>query len=147
LTSLPKNVSRSQTFQDYLQPRLDVVFCGTAAGNESAARGYFGGPGNQFWPILHRTGLTAQLLRPDECHRVCEFGIGLTDLVKHHFGNDATLTREMFDVPGFEDKIRAHAPRFVAFNGKEGLTQLLQRPGGTWMGSDVAMDQAGRPPD
>jgi double-stranded uracil-DNA glycosylase len=105
---------------DYLQPGLKVVFCGTAAGITSAERGYFyARPGNQFWPILHRAGLTTRLLRPEDCHRVFEFGIGLTDLVKHHSGNDSTLTRDMFDVPGFEDKIRTHAPRFVAFTSKE----------------------------
>lgn len=38
---------------DLLAPHLRLVFCGTAAGNVSAARGaYYAGPGNQFWPIL-----------------------------------------------------------------------------------------------
>jgi hypothetical protein len=31
---------------------------------------------------------------------------------------------------------------FVSLFESDGLTQLLQRPGGTWMDSDVAMDQA-----
>lgn len=106
---------------DYLKPGLAVVFCGTAAGDRSAERGHFyAGRGNRFWPMLHQTGLTPLRLRPDECHRVMEHGIGPTNLVKHHSGSDASLTQGMFDISGFEEKIRANTPRFVAFNGKKG---------------------------
>src|ERR1700724_3298591 len=31
---------------------------------------------------------------------------------------------------------------FVSLFEPDGLAQLLERPGGTWMGGDVAMDQA-----
>jgi hypothetical protein len=31
---------------------------------------------------------------------------------------------------------------FVSLFEPDGLAQLLQRPGGTWMGGDVTMDQA-----
>jgi hypothetical protein len=31
---------------------------------------------------------------------------------------------------------------FVSLFEPDGVTQLLQRPSGTWMGGDVAMDQA-----
>ncbi len=43
---------------DYLAPNLRVVFCGTAAGNRSAEVGhYYAGPGNEFWPLLYRSGI------------------------------------------------------------------------------------------
>lgn len=112
--------------EDYLRSGLDVVFCGTAAGDRSAARGYYyAGPGNKFWPMLHQIGLTPHQLMPEDCRQVCAFGIGLTDLVKHHSGNDASLKKEMFDVAGFERKILQHRPRFVAFNGKKAAAVLL----------------------
>lgn len=114
---------------DYLQPGLKVVFCGTAAGKKSAERGYFyAGPGNRFWPMLHQTGLTPHRLQPEDCHRVCAFGIGLTDLVKHRFGSDASLTGTMFDIAGFEEKIRSYAPKVLAFNGKKGASKFLGVP-------------------
>ncbi len=49
---------------DLLRPGLRVVFCGTAAGAVSAAKGaYYAGPGNRFWPMLAKTGLTPRQLR------------------------------------------------------------------------------------
>jgi TDG/mug DNA glycosylase family protein len=105
---------------DYLDDDLDAVFCGTAAGNKSATVAhYYAGRGNKFWSILFETGLTAELLTPQQDSRLTEFGLGLTDLVKHHSGNDSTLDPDMYDTEAFETKIREHAPRFVAFNGKE----------------------------
>lgn len=42
---------------DVLAPNLRVVFCGTAVGVRSAARGhYYAGPGNDFWRLLHGSG-------------------------------------------------------------------------------------------
>jgi TDG/mug DNA glycosylase family protein len=59
------------------------VFCGTAAGLESARRQhYYAGPGNEFWSMLHQSGLVAERLRPQEDARILDFGLGLTDLPK-----------------------------------------------------------------
>jgi double-stranded uracil-DNA glycosylase len=111
---------------DHLCAGLDVVFCGTAAGDRSAARGrYYAGPGNKFWRTLHITGLTPALLTPDHDGRLGDYGIGLTDLVKHHSGSDNSLRRDMYDIAGLERKIVEHAPRFVAFNGKKGAAAYL----------------------
>ena len=47
---------------------LRVVVCCTAAGTASATvRAYYAGPGNQFWSILHETGLTPRRLPPAIC--------------------------------------------------------------------------------
>jgi TDG/mug DNA glycosylase family protein len=62
---------------DYLAPGLRVVFCGTAVSATSAARGhYYAGPGNEFWPLLHQSGLTPVLLTPDDDAHVLDFGLG-----------------------------------------------------------------------
>lgn len=51
---------------DFLAPDLRAVFVGTAAGDRSAARGnYYAGSGNEFWLLLHRSGLTPELLGPE----------------------------------------------------------------------------------
>ena len=48
---------------DLLQPDLDVVFVGTAAGRRSADVGhYYVGAGNRFWSTLHHVGIAR--LRP-----------------------------------------------------------------------------------
>ena len=52
---------------DLLPHNLKVVFCGTAAGTQSAQAGaYYAGRGNKFWRILHETGLTPRQLAPHE---------------------------------------------------------------------------------
>jgi TDG/mug DNA glycosylase family protein len=54
---------------DYLDHGLRIVFCGTAVGTASAARGhYYAGPGNEFWPFLFEAGLTPVRLGPDDAH-------------------------------------------------------------------------------
>lgn len=69
---------------DFLTQRLDVVFCGTAAGNRSAKLDhFFAGRGNRFWEVIHDAGFTTELLTPERDSEVTYHRIGLTDLVKH----------------------------------------------------------------
>lgn len=106
--------------QDVLKPNLDIVFCGTAAGEVSAKRGaYYAGPGNQFYPILYKSGLTPHLIAPENYNQLVNHNIGLTDLVKLTSGNDNILIDSDFDIKGFEEKILKHSPRMVCFNGKK----------------------------
>ena len=56
---------------DVLEPDLDIVFCGTAAGTRSADVGaYFAHPQNRFWRTLAEVGLTPRRLAPTE-FRTC----------------------------------------------------------------------------
>ncbi|HEY2133484.1 MAG TPA: mismatch-specific DNA-glycosylase [Acetobacteraceae bacterium] len=115
---------------DILRQGLRIVFCGTAAGAVSAARGaYYAGPGNHFWPILHRTGLTPRQLRPVEFPLLPQFGIGLTDIAKHVSGADSDLPASAFDPTGLAARIRAVRPDMLAFNGKKAASLFLGRPG------------------
>ena len=105
---------------DVLRPGLRLVFCGTAAGAVSAARGaYYAGPGNKFWRMLHETGLTPRRFAPESFQEVLAHGIGLTDLAKEVSGADADLPADAFDVVGFAARIRAVRPAIVAFNGRK----------------------------
>lgn len=111
---------------DYLDYGLDAVFCGTAAGNRSAAlRRYYAQPGNEFWATIYAVGLTPELLTPERDCEITKYRLGLTDLVKHHAGVDANLQNQMYDVKGFENKIREYAPRFVAFTSKKAAAGYL----------------------
>lgn len=104
---------------DYLAPDLRIVFCGTAVGTASADGGhYYAGPGNEFWPFLHQSGLTPVRLAPEQDARVLEFGLGLTDLAKRiAASSDAGLDRH-YDIDGFVEKIERIAPAWLAFHGK-----------------------------
>ena len=111
---------------DVLGPGLRVVFCGSAAGAVSARVGaYYAGPGNMFWPTLHRVGLTPRLLAPAEFRTVLHYGIGLTDLCKTESGADADLSRQADDAAALGDKIARYQPTILAFNGKRAARVFL----------------------
>ena len=75
---------------DQLGPSLNVVFVGTAAGKESAAKGhYYAKPGNRFWGALHEAGLTARPYEPEEFAKLLEHGIGMHGFVQN--GSRATI--------------------------------------------------------
>ena len=111
---------------DVLGPGLRIVFCGSAAGAVSARVGaYYAGPGNRFWPTLHRVGLTPRLLAPAEFRTVPEYGIGLTDLCKTESGADSGLSREADDAAALAAKIARLRPAVLAFNGKRAAGVFL----------------------
>jgi TDG/mug DNA glycosylase family protein len=113
---------------DLLPPNLKVVFCGTAAGTMSARMGaYYANPGNKFWRILHETGLTPRQLAPQEFPILPQYGLGLTDLAQHTFGNDTDLRPHDFDVAAFRDKMLRYAPRVIAFNSKRAALEFFRR--------------------
>jgi TDG/mug DNA glycosylase family protein len=111
--------SRATKLPNVLGPDLDVVFCGTAAGDHSAALGcYYAGP-DKFWPTLATVGLTPNRLRPEDFRELLKFKIGLTDLAQKVSGPDSSLRSNDFDIAGFCDRILRLSPRYVAFNGKK----------------------------
>lgn len=104
---------------DVLMPGLRVVFCGTAPGTRSAREGaYYAHPGNYFWRTLFAIGLTPRQLAPREFRDVLQFGIGLTDVAKHHFGSDAELPRGAFDAEALRRKLVRYKPQVIAFTSK-----------------------------
>ncbi len=116
---------------DLLEPRLKVVFCGTALGRVSAERqAYYANPGNFFWRTLHNTGLTPELIKPQDYARVLDYGIGLTDLCKVHFGNDNQLPPDALDATALREKIEQYQPKILAFTSKTGASAFLGRPTG-----------------
>lgn len=111
---------------DVLPKGVVTLLCGSAVGKESARRGaYYAHPGNRFWPTLHKVGLTDRQLKPGEFHMLAHYGIGLTDLAKHEFGNDDELSSDAYDVEGLKERIRSASPKLVAFNGKRPASAFL----------------------
>jgi TDG/mug DNA glycosylase family protein len=110
---------------DLLQPRLKVIFCGTAAGKESADRkAYYAGPGNKFYKTLFKCGLTDRLLAPEEFKTLPKYGIGLTDVAKFVHGNDNQIKHTDYDPEAFIAKIEKYQPKWVCFNGKEAASRV-----------------------
>ena len=116
---------------DVLEPELDLVFCGTAAGRKSAeVQAYYAKPGNRFWPTLHAVGLTPRRLQPYEYRELLRWRIGLTDVAKEHVGQDADIDPTLVDVAALHARIAAVAPAIVAFTSKNAASYALSKPTG-----------------
>jgi TDG/mug DNA glycosylase family protein len=115
--------------QDVLQPQLDIVLCGTAVGTASALAGaYYAHPQNKFWKILYQTGLTPELLQPQQYRELPKYRIGLTDFVKTHSGMDhqVPLTKLAQDSRvRLRDSMVKYQPKFLAFTSKAGGQRFL----------------------
>lgn len=115
---------------DFLRPGLRVVFVGFNPGERSARVGhYYAGRGNQFWNFLFESRLTPIHLSPEEDHRMLEFGLGLTDLVKRWSRSIGDLSKEDFrhGVPALKKKLLRVSPGAIAFNGKTAFEKFEGR--------------------
>lgn len=117
-----------QILEDLLRPNLRLVICGTAAGTRSARIGaYYAGPGNKFWRTIHAVGLTPHLISPEDWRLLDAFGIGFTDMAKHHFGMDRDLPAGCFDAGRLRAAIEEIQPGALAFNGKAAAQAFFGR--------------------
>jgi TDG/mug DNA glycosylase family protein len=90
--SKPENAEVRLILPDVLTSGLRIIFCGTAAGNVSAATGcYYAHPQNKFWRTLEAVGLTPHRLHPPEFATLPRWGLGLTDIAKSVSGMDNQL--------------------------------------------------------
>lgn len=113
---------------DVLEPRLKVVFCGTAVGPRSAELGlYYAGRGNRFWEVLLDIGLTPRKLSPQQFRQLRKYGIGLSDLVKSSSGIDESVSSKDFEIDAFRAKVQRFAPLAIAFNGKKAAKKFFER--------------------
>jgi TDG/mug DNA glycosylase family protein len=114
-----------------LKAGLRIVFCGTAAGAVSAARGwYYAHPQNRFWRALHASGLTPRLLVPAEFADLPRYGLGLTDIAKSVSGMDKQLPPGALGqaaCDALEAKIHAAQPALLAFTSLTAGRRYLRR--------------------
>jgi double-stranded uracil-DNA glycosylase len=114
--------------RDILGPDLRVVIAGTIAQwHRDEREHYYAGAGNQFWVLLHRSGLVPRQLDPTEDHRLPEFGIGLTDLVGVRRVQPGEPS--VFDLAGFLRTLRSAGPEAVAFVSKTAATSYARAAG------------------
>ena len=116
------------TLRDLLDPSVRIVIAGTiAAWHRAEQEHYYAGAGNQFWTLLHTSGLTPVRLTPEDDHRLPEFGIGLTDLVRTRRSEPGEPP--VFDVRGFHRKIRRTRPDVVAWVSKTAASSYARAAG------------------
>src|SRR6187549_3003618 len=90
-----------KTLPDVIAPNLRVLFCGINPGLYTAAVGHhFARPGNRFWPALHKSGFTKDLVSPFAERELLKSGIGISNVVPFATAAAAELTREDFVAGG-----------------------------------------------
>jgi TDG/mug DNA glycosylase family protein len=122
-------MARKHILPDRLKPGLKLVFCGTAAGRQSALQqAYYAHGQNKFWATLHKIGLTPRLFLPQDYELLWELGIGLTDIAKHSYGMDHQLPKNALGpqaVAALKTRILMARPRILAFTSLHGGRKVM----------------------
>jgi len=120
---------------DILASGLDVVFCGINPALTAQADGYnFSSPSNRFWPVLHLAGFTDRRLAPAEERDILQFGCGITAVVTRPTSEarEVSALEIRQALSSFETKMRAVAPRMLAFLGKPAIAVVLGTGAVSW---------------
>ena len=110
-----------KTLPDLLPKGSKLVIVGCNPSPISARIGcYYAGRGNQFWSLVHESGLVPVRLRPLDSVRITEFGIGLTDLVKRPSKSSSDVSSREFAAgrKALHRKLKRIGPSVIVFNGK-----------------------------
>ena len=122
-------MAKNHILPDRLRPGLKLVFCGTAAGRQSALQqAYYAHGQNKFWKTLYDVGLTPNLFLPHDYEMLWELGIGLTDIAKYAYGMDHQLPRDALGpkaVAALEARIRKVRPAILAFTSLNGGRKVM----------------------
>src|SRR6266550_1954167 len=119
-----------RTLPDHLRKGMKLVIVGCNPSESSVRVGhYYAGRGNEFWPMLYKSGVVPEPFDYHDDKRVIEFGVGLTDLVKRPTKGIEELKREDYAEGRIvlSQKLEEFAPRVVAFNGKTTYELFAQR--------------------
>jgi TDG/mug DNA glycosylase family protein len=98
-----------------------------AAWDRDVQEHYYAGAGNNFWLLLHESGLTPRRLAPDEDYLALGYGIGLTDLIRTRPSEPGEPPQ--FDVPGLHARLRRCRPGAVAFVSKSAAASYARAAG------------------
>ena len=118
---------------DVLAPDLRLVLVGINPGRVSAAAAaHFANPRNDFWRLLHASGLTPRELAPAEQRELLGLGIGITNAALRTTPGSGDLRSADFEgsATRLERIARELRPGVLAFVGKEAYRgPFRERPG------------------
>ncbi|MFE7645927.1 G/U mismatch-specific DNA glycosylase [Streptomyces phaeoluteigriseus] len=119
-TQAELEAARDRLVPDVVAGGLRVLFCGINPGLMTAATGHhFARPGNRFWPVLHLSGFTPRLLKPEEQGELLSYGLGITNVVARASARADELTAEEYREGGrlLREKVVRLRPRRLAVVG------------------------------
>ena len=123
----------SSAVPDILAPGLRLVLVGINPGRASAAAAaHFANPRNDFWRLLHASGLTPRLIEPSAQRELPALGIGITNAAMRTTTGSGDLRAADFEgsAARLERIARALRPAVMGFVGKEAYRGAFrERPG------------------
>lgn len=132
---------------DLLAPGLAVIFVGFNPSLPAWRAGhYYANPANQFYRLLHESGLTPRRLRPAEDAALLGYGIGVTDLltgVPSARAGDRPAAEYRAAAGALRAKLEHYAPRVVCCNGLGVFTHYFgHRPSGAGLQPDLRIGRS-----
>lgn len=119
---------------DVIASELGVLFVGINPSLYSAAVGHhFARPGNRFWPALHQSQFTPQLMTPDQEQELIEYRCGITNLVARATARADELSDDELrrGSKRLKRRVQQHKPNCVAFVGITAYRTAFSRPHAT----------------
>ena len=112
---------------DLLYAEVRLVVCSTAGDRSADPAPSNTGPGNQFWDMLYRVGVTPRVLKPADFMRLHDYGIALADLTKDGLDGDPDAAATAVGAAALWARIEQTQPLVLAFNGKRTAQLFLGR--------------------
>ncbi|GIO57700.1 MULTISPECIES: mismatch-specific DNA-glycosylase [Paenibacillus] len=120
---------------DHLDDGLSILFIGFNPSLQSGETGHhYANPRNNFYRILHRSGLTPRLYDASEDQDLLKLGYGFTNIVARPTRGVDDIERQEY-AEGREilrGKLRQYLPRIACFVGKGVYTEYSRRSKVDW---------------
>ncbi|MBY3622759.1 mismatch-specific DNA-glycosylase [Acinetobacter sp. CUI P1] len=120
---------------DHLDHGLQIVFIGFNPSIRSGEVGHhYANPRNNFWRILHNSGLTPRLYDASEDGELLKLGYGFTNIVARPTRGIDDITREEYN-DGREllrSKLELYRPQIACFVGKGVYTEFSRKTKANW---------------
>jgi TDG/mug DNA glycosylase family protein len=106
--------------RDVIDYDLKILFVGYNPSLRSAEVGHhYAGRSNRFWQLLHRSGLTPVLLRPEQDIELLRYGYGATNIVHRPTKTAAEIIAEEYRAgrAQLRETIKKYRPQVVCYVG------------------------------
>jgi TDG/mug DNA glycosylase family protein len=120
---------------DHLQLDLRILFIGYNPSIRSSETGHhYANPSNRFYRILHQSGLTPRLYKPEEDQELYGLGYGFTNIVARPTLTAAEITAEEYALGRkvLQEKLESFRPKAACFVGKGVYEQYSGKRGMVW---------------
>lgn len=120
---------------DHLDHGLTLVFIGFNPSLRSGEVGHhYANPRNNFWRILHKSGLTPRLYEAAEDGELLKLGYGFTNIVARPTRGAEDITRDEYRLgrAALREKLAEYRPEVACFVGKGVYTEFSGNSRAEW---------------